>query len=446
MKKLFLGCLILCLWSSLVHTQTFNARFSTAVYSWENQFVDTTSANSMRGYQSAAINLGDVFVPNLSIHTYARGWYDLSAKTGQNPDYQVYSLYARWHNNPEAMHRIDTRVGRQQILTGLRSPTVDAIRADYSYGDHVTVMGYFGSLAPLDGGAEALKPYQRRAFGGKVSTSKFFKTNASFTYYDKSRESASYYLENIISQDNLVRYPRIKERFMGFDLNRMFVKKINWFAHAEYNALEKQLQVVSSDIQYRPTSDWFAAVEFVSRKPNLVYKSFFTAFDDLKDNQEIWFRANYRIDHLWSVNGDFANVFYSGKDAQRLSLGVGFWRTSLTYMMRSGYGGTMNAVSCAATYPVTGTLSSYASVSYVMYKLDDFTITDPFSIAKDLTGETNTSFTAVGRLSYELLRSFHVDAEMQFLSQNIKTSTLYAGNKYDARFFLRANYWIFSKL
>lgn len=445
-KLLCLGSLILCSPVSPVGAQTLNARFSTAVYGWENQFVDTSSAKSLRGYQSASISLGDVLMKNLSVHAYARGWYDLSAKTNENPDYRIYSLYARWHNGADAKHRIDTRVGRQQILTGLRSPIVDALRADYSYGDFVTVMGYFGALAPPDGRSEVLKPYQRRAFGGKISTSRFLQTNASVSYYDKSREAESYYRENIVTPENLVRYPRIKERYVGFDLHRSFARKVNWFAHAEYNALEKQVQVASTDIQFRPTSDWFAAVEFVSRKPNLVYKSFFTAFDDLKDNQEVWLRLRYRINHLWSVNGDVANVMYSGKDAQRWSFGLGFWRTSLTYMRRSGYGGTMNALSCAATYPVNRAVSAFGSVSYVMYKLDDFSIEDPFSIARGLTEKTNTSFTAVGRVSYEMFKSFNVDAEMQILSQNIKTSTLYAGNKQDVRFFLRANYWIFSKI
>lgn len=446
--KILLSGLMCCLWVSLSHAQTFNARFSTSVYSWENQFVDSakSSATSMRAYQSASVTLSDAWLPNLSFHTYVRARHDFSAKTEQNPDYRFYSLYASWHNSEKSGYRVDAKVGRQQILAGLRSPTVDGLRVDYARGQDFAVMGYFGALAPADGGLETLKPYQRRAFGGKISTSTFWQTNASVTYFDKSRETASYYRENIIQQDNLVYRPKIKERFVGFDVNRMFVKKINWFAHAEYNALEKQLQTVSSDIQYRPNNDWFLAVEGVSRKPNLIYNSFFTAFDDLKDNQEVWFRARYRINSLWSVNTDLANVFYSGKDAQRMSLGVGFCRTSLTYMRRSGYGGTMNAVSLASTHALTRKLNAYGSASYVMYKLDDFNITDPLSVQYVAQDKTNTSLTAVGRLSYEVLRSFNVDAEMQFLSQNIKSSMLYAGNKYDARFFLRANYWMFSKL
>ncbi len=444
-----LSCLILCQWPATASTQSLSARFSTGLYSWENQFADSTSTSSFRGFQSASLDLRDVGVANLSFHGYARGLYDFNAKTEENPDYRIYQFYARWHNAMEARHKIDTRLGRQQILTGLRSPVVDAARVDYGYADYFTLMGYFGSLPPLDGRSANLKPWQRRAFGGKLSTSRAFGTNMALSYYDKSREAESYYRENVISDANLIRLPRVKERLVGYDVNRRFMDLFTVYGHAEYNALEKEMQTVSGDVHVDPSDNLWWAAEYVYRRPTLTYRTFFTAFDDLKGNQEIWFRFRYRINSCWSANGDFANVFYTGKDAQRYGIGATYVRTSLSLMRRSGYGGTMTAVSLSSYHPVNTRLGVYGSVSYASYKLDDYSagdVADPFSTAPLVFDATNSSLTAIGRVSYQFTRAFTVDGEGQFLSQNIKSSALYAGNKYDARFFLRANYWIFQKL
>ncbi len=440
----------------MLQAQTMNARFSTSVYSWENQFADSTAAKSFRGYQTGIIHAYGVGLPNLSFHTYFRGSYDMGEKTEESPEYRIYSLYAQWHNTDQKTHKLDLRVGRQQVFTGLRSPTIDGMRADYSHAKDYSATAYFGALPPEDGSVSMLRPYERHALGAKVSTSKFFQTNAALTFTDKSRDGKFVYGLNHLGGDSLIQQSDMEERLVAFDVNRMFFGKVNWFYHLEYDMHQSNIRRISTDLQYHHNKDLFVGIEYIYRRPYLLYSNSFINIDEMHANQEVWLRGNYRINDLWSVNGEYANVFYDLKDAWRYGLGVGFWRTNLNYQRRLGYGGTIDMVSASAYYPVNDKLRTDCSISYSVFDLADDIgkksfgpvdpFWDPYNLERQVLSETNTSFTAIARVNYEILRSLNVDVEGQFLSQNMKSSPVYAGNKSDVRLFVRANYWIFHKL
>jgi hypothetical protein len=438
---------------SLLKAQTLNARFSTSVYSWQNQYADSSSATSFRGYQTAMINVSDFGnrfgVSNLSFNTYVQTWNDFSTKTSRDPNYRVYNMYVRWRNSDDTPNRWDVHLGRQQILTGLRSPVVDGARVDFAHSADYSVMGFFGALAPVDGTISLpIKPYERRAFGAKVSTSKFYGFNTSLTYYDRKSDATEYFSRDMFGRDSLV-VPVVKERLAGFDLQRTFMKDLNWYGHAQYDFLMKNLQRASTDFQYTATKDIFVAAQYIFRRPQLTYNSIFSAMDDLKSNQEIWFRGRYRISPMWSVNAEYANVFYFYKDAWRYGVGVTFWRTGLSYNRRMGYGGTMDMVTLSAYCPVTPKVRLNGSLSYTRFKLaDDITpdLVKLFAASYTTLNNTNTSLTAVGRINFDLMKSFNVDLEGQYLSQDFKSYPLLGSSKTDVRLFVRANYSIFQKL
>lgn len=448
-KVLFVLIFLMVPWQA--RAQVLNARFSTSVYSWQNQNADSSESNIFRGYQTAMINVNDLGnhlgISNLSFNMYFQSWRDFSAKTTGDPAYRVYNFYLRWKSLENSADKWDVRVGRQQVLTGLRSPVIDGTRIDYTHSNDFTLMGFFGALPPTDGTISNLKPYERRSFGAKLSTSKFYGFNTSLTYVDKSRESPYYLDQSSTGVDSIVR-PKIKERLAGFDAYRFFGNKVSWYGHAEYNMLEKNLQRASTDVQYSATSDLIVAAQYLYRRPQVMYNSFFSAVDELKSNREIWLRARYRIDESWSVNGEYANVFYSLKDAWRFGLGATYMRTGLSYNRRMGYGGTIDMISVSSYYPINSKFNTSGSVSFARFKLSDDisagSIAD--AVSKQVLQNINTSMTAIGRINYELLRSFNVDFEAQFLSQNLKSSPVFGGNKYDVRLFVRANYWIFQKL
>lgn len=460
MKSKLLFVLTILFLPGLIQAQTLNARFSTSVYSWENQFADTSASSSFRAYQTGIIHANGVGMPNLSFHTYFRGAYDMgSGKVTENPEYRVYSMYAQWKNTEQKTHKLDVRAGRQQVLTGLRSPTIDGLRVDYTNEDNYSVTGYYGALPPDDGTLSMLKPYERHALGAKVTTSKYLKTNASLTFVDKSRSGSFDYIQSPPGTPDIIfQRPDMQERLIGFDLNRMFMEKINWFYHVEYDLLQSNIRRISTDVQYTHNKDLFVGMEYIYRRPNVMYNTIFSSFDDLHANQEIWLRSNYRINDLWSVNAEYANVFYELKDAWRYGIGVGFWRTNLNYQRRMGYGGTMDMISASAYYPVNDKLRTNCSVSYARWDLGDdidekrFPLPanpedwDQYNLARQVFHNTNTSITAIARVNYEFFRSFNVDVEGQFLSQNLKSSPVFAGSKSDYRVFVRANYWIFHKL
>jgi len=432
----------------MVVGQTLTGRFSTSVYTWENQFADETATKSFQGAQTLILNSNNVGMKDLSFYTFVRGTYDLGATSSNNPDYRVYSFYGQWHHHTPTQ-RFSTKIGRQTVFTGLRSPTVDAVEADYGYKDYFTAMGYFGALPPDNGQAAILKPFLRRSFGGKISTSRVFETNLAVTYYEKSREGNFYSVPSVYHGDSIIARPDMQERLLAFDASRAVIANLTTYEQVQFDLLEKQLQKFTSDWRYEISDKASFAATYTFRRPSILYNSIFSAFDDLQSNQEIWLRANYRYDAMWSFYGDYANVFYDLKDAWRWSLGVTYWRTGLSYSRRDGYGGTVNSISASAYYPVTPHIGANASLTYSSFnfKGDQIGSSDVVDfISKQVLKNSNQSFEALAAIRYDFNRMLNVDVETQYLSQNIKSSPVFGGYKSDFRVFIRANYWFYSHM
>lgn len=428
--------------------QSLSLRTSTSFYAWENQFVDSTyeSARSLRAFQSIVFDAREV-MPSISVHGFVRGMVDLGAEAGENPDYRVYNLYARWTRSVQNDRRWDIRLGRQHIFTSARSVNADAIRVEFVQPSSVSMMAFFGSLPSADGHVGILKPFERRAWGGKVYTSAWGQTNAAVSFIDKHRDGPFYLTESASGGDSLVLRPDLEERLASLDVHRAFTKYVNWYAHVDYDFLQSEVQKMSTDIQTHITPELDVSVLYAYRRPRVFESTIFGAFGDAEENQEIWMRASYRIDHHWTAGAEYANVFYKLKDAWRWGGFVSYDRVSAHYMRRLGYGGTMSGFALSAYHPVTSRIGVTGSLSYYTFELgDDITSTmvvDP--ISRQVLDNVNTSLTGVLRAQVQVTRSVAVDAEGQCLSQNLKSSPVYGGQKADWRLFVRANYWIFNR-
>jgi hypothetical protein len=108
-----------------------------------------------------------------------------------------------------------------------------------------------------------------------------------------------------------------------------------------------------------------------------------------------------------------------------MKVGVRCKYGSLGYNFRSGYGGKNNGTYLAVNYPLTQQLGLIATTGFSRYSLFN----------ED--AETNTSLTGSLGFNYRPGRHFSLD----FLGQGLRNR--FYDN--DFRFFLKANYWIFSK-
>lgn len=446
----WIGCILLLILPSLGFSQTLTLRSSTSIYAWENQYVDSTyeSAKSLRAFQSIRFDAYQVADPAVSLHGYVRGMYDLGAEAGTNPDYRVYNLYARWQSKPEKPQRWDVRLGRQPIFTSARSVTADAVRIELVNRTGISAMGFFGALPPLDGNIEVLKPFERRAWGGKLYTSQWLKTNAAISYIDKSREGPIYRTLDSGGGDSLVVRPDLEERLASLDLNRDFGKYVTWFYHADYDFLQSEIQKISTDIQTHVTPELDVSLRYAYRRPRVYESTIFGAFSDLESNQEVWLRAAYRFNPRFTAGAEYANVFYKLKDAWRWGLFASYDRVGVNYSRREGYGGTMDAVALTAYHRVHPKVGLSGSLSYYRFDFggDDITesmVVDP--ISQQVLDNVNTSVTTILRANCLVSRSLSVDVEGQYLTQNLKASPVYGGQKSDWRMFIRANYWLFSR-
>lgn len=438
--------LILLAFPALCLSQSFNGRFSTAIYGWETQHDDSSSSGFFRGFQSADLDISGLGHPDVSVHTYFRTAYDFDSKTQSNPNNQVYNLYLQWKNIGTESNHLDLKLGRQQVFLGMRNPTIDGFRGDYT-AKQFRLMGFVGSQQPLNGAIEPDTWDESHSYGGKLSTSALFDVNAAVSYLKKNREPiVTEFIRREPGATFFVQREDIEEEFLGFDASRRFGEDFRVYGHVEYDLDAEETKNISTDFQYYPMKNLYFGLEYVYRKPRVLSNSIFSAFD-LDDNQEIWLRANYRYNHLWSFSGDYGHVIYSGSDAQRFGLGIGFWRTDWSYQRRMGYGGDLDAFSVGVYYPLTDQLRVNGSVSYASFKLSDVSDKDVIGdISSQRLEDRSYSIVALGRLNYSLMQSLNVDVEGQFLSQDIKNSTVFAGNEYDLRLFVRVNYWIFRKI
>ncbi|MCB0831941.1 MAG: hypothetical protein KDC45_00615, partial [Bacteroidetes bacterium] len=195
MKRTNVLLAVLLAWAgSSLAAQTLDARFSSSVYSWENQFIDSSTSGSFKAYQTAMFHAYGVGTPELSVHGYLRTSHDFGTETNNNPEYRIYNLYAQWYRKTDD-YRFETRVGRQAIAGAVRFVTADAVRLDYAAGDQYSVMAFFGSLPPADGTVKTLNPFAGHALGARVQSSKYLHTHAALSFFDKSREG-QYYVYN----------------------------------------------------------------------------------------------------------------------------------------------------------------------------------------------------------------------------------------------------------
>lgn len=454
-KKRLVGYLIVLCGAVVLFdasAQTLSTRLSTSVYSWENQYADSTTQKSFRGYQTAIFHANGIWKSNISLHGYVTGSYDLAGARQDNPDYRVYNLYAQWKSDPTKNHRWEARVGRQQVYAGVRAPSIDGVRYDFYNADKYGFMAYYGALPPADGTVKMGRPADRSAFGAKVMTSKLAQTHMALTYVERRSIGQYYYTINERNADTLVYSPDLDERLIAFDANRNFFGKINWFYNVTYDALASNVRKISTDVQFQPLHTLWFAVQYAYRRPDLYYNTIFAKFDDIDANQELWVRGTYQFNTDWSFNGEYANVFYKMKDAWRYGAGLTYQRTNVSYQWRLGYGGTIKQISLSSYYPVRRNMYLYGGLTYATYDMKDDITSSDFSssstqdIYRQVYQYTNSSMTAVLRCNYNLMQAMNVDVEGQYLSQNIKTSPVFAGSKYDLRFFVRANYWFFNKI
>ncbi len=420
MKRLVWLIIVLALPTQGV-TQSINARFSTSFYTWERKLSDVESTNHLRIYQTAQFTLGQLASNRLSFHLYGLLSQDISESAEDDPISRLYNAYFQWRERKGVLEKV--KLGRQRVYSGVAYGTIDGVDLTLRVGNLFKIGGFAGFLVPFSNEIEIANWDDRHTFGLRVTTNKLFGAKALISFMQRNSRPVSYAAPGRYTQ-RILSFESLEQRLLGLDLYRNFGPKFATYARLDYDLEQERIRRGHVELKVKPSATWEFAGEFFHRAPFIEANSIFTVFDQ-NTIQDFGLRVNYRFNTQWFLNGNFGYVQYEGDETIRFGLGVRCKYGYLGYNFRSGYGGKNNGTYLAVNYPLTQKLGLIASTGFSRYSLFN----------ED--AETNTSLTGSLGFNYRPGRHFSLD----FLGQGLRNR--FYDN--DFRFFLKANYWIFSK-
>ena len=405
-----------------ISAQTINARFTTTVYSWEQQLNDESSANHLRSYQLARIDVGNLGLRRLSFHSYFNLSNDFSEEAVDDPRFWIYNCYFKYKG---IVKSLDLSLGRQRIYAGVGYGTIDGLLAQYRMKDYFNVKFYIGVLAPLQKSSEIDKVTgDNLSWGFHLTSKKLKKTFIGISYAQHSRTPRGYTAPGTYSNNFRLDYPvsPLQRQLIGIDLKHYLSSKINFHGRLDYDLVNNTIKRSEVGGRYHLSQKFEIGLDYIYRTPYFDLNSIFWVFD-IQPNQEIALRANY----YWNSNRFYlsvGSVMFDGDNNQRFNIGWSWKSLYFGYNHRSGYGGDSNAFVTSYNYTIKNKLVLSLSSNIYSYKMIN----------------SNESEQAIGEtigLSYRMNRKFSMQGQAQFLK-----NALYSN---DLRFFLRVNYAFFHR-
>ncbi len=420
MKNIFkfvLVALIVC--PGFTYSQSVNARFSTSFYTWKRYLSETKSQNHFRIYQTAQLTLGQMANNKLSFHFNGLASQDIARDADQDPIPRVYSAYFQWHERKGILRKV--RVGRQRIYSGVVYGSIDGVDVSLRAGKKFTFGGFVGFLVPVVNEVAITTWDDAHAFGFRAGAKNLFGTKVLLSFIKRDRRPVAYSAPGRYTQ-KIIRTESREQTLAGLDLYRSLTKWVSAYGRLDFDVEQRHVRKGQVELKFKATDRLDVAAEFLHRAPFIDANSIFSVFNQ-KNTQDYGFRANYRINQTWFVNGNFGFINYDGDETVRFSLGVRNKYGSFGYNFRRGYGGENNGVYAAANYPLTDKLGLTASTGFARYGL--------FNENSD----NSTSLTGSLGVNYRPGKHFSLD----IIGQG-------ARNKFfnnDFRIFAKANYWAF---
>ena len=401
--------------------QTLSGRVTTAFYSWEAPETVTNSASYFRGYQGVVLNVRNLGSPKVSLHTGFRIVEDYGTGIDNNSDQRIYNLYIRAR---QLGNRIDLKLGRQQIFSGVAFGTIDGAIITFRYPDVAYLEVFAGSLVPLRETWKVNGWNEGSMWGSRFVLNRWKSTNVSMSYMQKSRKPVAYSEPGIFT-GKLWNFDPLEQRLLGVDAEHAFSKIVKVYGRLEGDIQSQKFDRAEGVVQYNPLENFSLTGEFFFRKPRMHYNSIFNYFTQL-DSKEWWLRGLYRFSRNWYVHGGVATVRYEGSEStNRYDLGAGSEYFSIGYNRRSGFSGALDGLYANGQYPVRKMLWARAGLFISRYKL------------YEELEEYDNLVTSFGGIRVIPRDWFNFDIEGQGLNNKLFSK--------DFRIFIRGNFWFFAK-
>lgn len=434
MKKYLTAFLVILflLSASYIRSQTINARFSTYFYTWNR--LDSVSASGsetytkhLQGYQNL---LFDVSSRKWSFNTFLQTDEDVVNKIGRGFGYRFYNLYVKGSNLFDNF--LDLRIGRQFVAAGVYKGNTDGLYMKLKLGKNkeYQIIGYGGELTPLT--------YE---FGKYPRLQDNYNVGGQFLYYGvrnlmlglsysmKHRKPDSYYALRADSLFNanevLIETDSKADQLAGLDFNYSLLNKHNFYGKAYFDIDRKKFTKGEFNTSILANKNIRFSAGFTYREPQISYNTIFWVFTH-STNKEVEGGIDYLFNSGINIYGRVANVMYDGDNSLKLQFGVSSSFYGISFIKYSGYSGASDGINGYLSHElVKSKLILSSSLNYSRYRIGTYS-TDKLNA---FAGSLGFTWRPEPRIS--------VDAQGQFITNEIY--------KYDTRFLVGFNYWLFSK-
>jgi len=398
----------------------FSGRLGLSSYLWERSEVDSSDTRHWQNVGSASLRLDRIAGRDIEICTSLRGRYDVRNAGDNLDDYCLYNLQARWRDIGQVA---DLTAGRHLVPWPAGAVSIDGASAVVRPWRGFDVAGYIGLVAPEDGRFKVQTAHEGRAFGAQLG------------YHSRMSGSVALFFAEL----HRVRFygpfevNNLAYRTVGLDWRRPVARFGSLYGQFTYETPTQRIGRVHLSARWQATPKVAINGQFRYRRPHIPYNSIFWVFGEAR-YYEGRLRTNVRLNENWSANVGGAYVDLVEGHILRYDLGVAHRHFDLTLHAQSGKTGSTFGVSGEALYPVNSRWTVRGGTRY-----------DSYDISED-QAEANIASSWWAGVRWNWLPESTLDLEGQFLTQNIKTLTSFAGDKSDFRIVARISWWFFQRL
>ncbi|MEJ2055510.1 MAG: hypothetical protein P8X42_16465, partial [Calditrichaceae bacterium] len=348
----------------------FSGMTQSSIYTWENinenQLVD--------------------FYQHFNAKVYAENFSDLYFKTyfrvGRNGDpaewnEKVHNAYFNWIS---PCRKLEARLGRQFIYSGVMNGTVDALVLKAKPVENSQIQLVAGMDAPFDRALELLKWDEGNVLGASGSYGLSDAAKLKLSYYQKSRSSEVFW------------------QLAGGSLSGNLFKSLYYQAEYDHNLKTSEFQAMRFRLNYI-MNKWMFFAEYNSQKPRIYEDSFFQIFEQTAFNQ-VRSGITYQLGKYNIGLQDVYTAYEESESANQVHLTASGSFGMIGLLYQSGYAGENTGVYGSVHYNLMKALLLRVTSSYYRYERQTTAIS-----------EDATAFSA--SLAYKFSPMLQVKAEVQ---------------------------------
>ena len=319
---------------------------------WFNNYFDDKQQVEIGQYLSASLTKIDAD-NKLSIEGYGRLTQDL--KNGEGLQGRLYYLYANYR---DLYDKVDLRLGRHFVNYSAGTALIDGAKVDLK---NVGPVGF-----SVMGGRNVIYDL----YNESTSSGDYVLGMSAYLYDFKDTDlDISWYHKMVNDQEAL--------DIVGASFKQYLFNQIKLYGNTRYDVASEVFGEVLAGVSYFPLDNLILTAEWYQSYPTFDATSIYSVFA-VNRYQEGVFKADYRINKMFSVNAGYTRQDYDEGTSNVYEIGTGIrptdtLRLNLNYDFISGYDGNQHGAVVDAEYEAMKNLKLGAGFQYNVDKYDELT-------------------------------------------------------------------------